>query len=169
VASYRPPPNVVPQPAGDDLGTMLVEGRLAATIGVDLDAPDVRPFFSDPDAAAYLALRERGLYPINHLVVVRDEVLEEHPDAAAALFEAFAESKRRYVAGLRSGRVDDATDAMYEHVMTTTGEDPLPYGVEPNRAMLETLVGHAVRQHIIDTPVPVDSLFHPATLDLVSA
>jgi 4,5-dihydroxyphthalate decarboxylase len=44
--------------------------------------------------------------------------------------------------------------------------DPLPYGVEPNRPMIEKLIDHAVRQRILDEPPAVESLFHPATLDL---
>ena len=65
------------------------------------DRPELAPLIADPEAAGYAALAERGHYPINHLVVVRDELLAEHPDLAAAVFDAFAESKRRYVDQLR--------------------------------------------------------------------
>ncbi|MGH3666012.1 MAG: SCO7613 C-terminal domain-containing membrane protein, partial [Egibacteraceae bacterium] len=89
---------------------------------------------------------------------------------AVTLFEAFAAAKNRYVGQLRSGTIDDptATDRMYARVMETTGGDPLPYGVEPNRAMLDLLVDHAVRQRILTRPVPVESLFAVGTRDLVA-
>ena len=110
------------------------------------------------------ALRGRAFYPINHLVVVKDEVLHRYPAVATALFDAFAEAKRRYVARLRAGDVSSATDRMYSRVLHSTGADPLPYGVEPNRAMLEELVGHALAQHILTRPVEVDEMFATATV-----
>lgn len=47
------------------------------------------------------------------------------------------------------------------------GGDPLPYGVEPNRKVLETLIGHATAQGILTRPVSVDAVFAPDTLDLL--
>ena len=50
--------------------------------------------------------------------------------------------------------------------MEITG-DPLPYGIAPNRKVLETLIGHALTQGIITKPVTVDELFVPSTRGLV--
>jgi 4,5-dihydroxyphthalate decarboxylase len=49
--------------------------------------------------------------------------------------------------------------------MEITG-DPLPYGIEPNRKVLENLVQHALTQGIITKPVTVDELFAPSTRGL---
>jgi len=149
---------------------MLLDGELDAVIGAAVDSPDVVPLIADPDAAALAALRDHGLYPINHLVVVKDEVLERHPEAAEAVFEAFAESKRRYVTALRAGEIESptATDDLHRQVMAATGwDDPLPYGVEPNRRMLELLVAQARAQHILREPVEIDAVFAPSVRDLV--
>ncbi|MBF8185481.1 ABC transporter substrate-binding protein [Nonomuraea sp. K274] len=166
VADYRQPANVVSAPSGRTLIDLLKAGELDAVIGVDTDDPDVTPLIANPGKAGFAALRERGLYPINHLVVVKDDVLAAEPGIAAAVFEAFAESKRRYVERLRSGTVENASDRMYARVLAETGADPLPYGLEPNRAVLEELMGHAVRQHILAAPVRLEDLFAPSTLDL---
>ena len=61
---------------------MLVNGEIDAVIGVDVDHPDVAPLIPDPEEAAIRALRERAFYPINHLVVVKDEVLHRYPEVA---------------------------------------------------------------------------------------
>lgn len=169
VASYRPPANVVPAAPGRTLAGMLLAGELDAVVNARVDHPDVVPLIPDPQEAGYAALRDRGLYPVNHLVVVRDEVLAAHPGVAVAVFDAFAESKRRYVQGLREGTTTGtADDPMYARVMSETGlADPLPYGIEPNRAVLELLVRQAAAQHILTKPVDVDALFAPATRDLV--
>jgi len=53
-------------------------------------------------------------------------------------------------------------------VLEITGADPLPYGVEPNRAMIEELIDHAVEQRILHRRPAVESLFAEGTLDLVA-
>jgi len=161
VAEYRPPENVVPMEPGADLADMLRRGELAAAIGVEVDDPAVAPLIPDATEAAFDALRRRGHYPINHLVVVKDELLEAHPELAPALFAAFADAKDLYVERLRAGAIEDpsAADRMYERVLATTGRDPLPYGVDANLAVIEELVDHAVRQRILRRRPAVESLF----------
>jgi 4,5-dihydroxyphthalate decarboxylase len=170
VAEYRPPANVVPVPAGGDLAEMLTTGDLAAAIGVDTDSPDVAPLIADPRQAALAALRRTGHYPINHLVVVRDDLLDEQPGLAADLFGAFAEAKNRYVGQLREHAIEEPTaaDRTYADVLAVTGQDPLPYGVEPNRATLEKLLDHARSQHILDRRPDIETLFAPGTRELVA-
>jgi 4,5-dihydroxyphthalate decarboxylase len=154
VASYVPPANV--EPANGDLGELLINGEIDAVIGVDVDHPDVVPLIPYPEEAALRALRDRAFYPINHLVVVKDSVLQRYPEAARAVFDAFTEAKQRYVSQLRDG---DVTDKVYTPVLQTTGADPIPYGVEPNRAMLEQLLEYARDQRILTRPVDIDEMF----------
>ena len=170
VAAYRPPGNVVPAGPDRTLAQLLADGELAAVIGADLDGPDVAPLLHDPVEAGFAALRSRGHYPINHLMVVRDELLAERPGLAAEVFEAFARSKQLYVDRLRAGTLDapTAADRTYARVMELTGADPLPYGLAPNRAVLEELLRHAVDQSILDRPADLDELFAPGTHDLVA-
>jgi 4,5-dihydroxyphthalate decarboxylase len=170
VQQYRPPANVVPGPPDVSLEEQLRRGELAAVIGADIDAPDVVPLLPDPAAAGYAALQQRGLYPINHLVVVRDELLRERPDLAVDVFDAFARSKQRYVEQLRAGALPEptATDRMHERVMELTGADPLPYGIDPNRAVLEQLLRTAVDQQILSRPVAVEDVFAAGTRDLTA-
>src|SRR4051812_13509788 len=71
VAEYRPPRNVVPIEKGKKMEEMLVSGEIPAAIGVQgIDSPDVTPLIANGREAGFAALRERGLYPINHTVVV---------------------------------------------------------------------------------------------------
>ena len=51
-------------------------------------------------------------------------------------------------------------------MLEITGE-PLPYGLAPNRKVIETLIGHALAQGIITKPVKVDDLFAAGTHALV--
>jgi 4,5-dihydroxyphthalate decarboxylase len=167
VAEYQPPPNVVPVTPGQDVPAMVASGELAAGIGLPA-APGLVPLIPDAEEAGFRALRQRGLYPINHLVVVRDELLSEYPGLAQDLFAAYAEAKNQYVGRLRDGRITDPepADLMYRRVLDITGTDPLPYGIGPNRAMIDELVRHAVSQRILDKPVAAEDLFPVSTHDL---
>jgi 4,5-dihydroxyphthalate decarboxylase len=158
VAEYQPPANVVPIEKGKKMEDMLVSGEIPAAIGVQVDSPDVRPLIENAREAGLEALRERGLYPINHTVVVSNDVLAAHPGVASDLFNAFSDAKRLYIARLEAGVTENADDEFFKRVMDVIG-DPLPYGIEPNRRMLEAIIGHAVEQGIIPRRVPAADIF----------
>jgi 4,5-dihydroxyphthalate decarboxylase len=169
VQEFRPPANVVPLEKGKTLEDMLASCEIPAAVNIELDHPNVKSLIPNPSEAGFEALRTRGHYPINHTVVVRDELLSAHPDLAAALFLAFVEAKRRYVERLKSDQVakPSKTDQMYKRVMHITGADPLPYGVEPNRQMIEAVMQYAVEQEILPASLTMDALFAHGTLDLI--
>ena len=169
VAEFKPPANVVPMEKGKKMADLIASGELPAAINVETDSPDVKPLIPNAKEAGFAALKARGHYPINHCVVVRDELLEAHPNLARELFEAFAESKRLYVEKLRAGRIEKPTaaDEVHRRVMEITGGDPLPYGIEPNRRTLEELISSAREQGILSRPPAIEDLFARGTRDLV--
>src|SRR5262249_41991907 len=118
------------------------------------DHPDVVPLIPDAEALGYEALRARGHYPINHLLVVRDELVAANPGLATDVFAAFERAKDIYVKG------DDLLP-MHRRVMEITSGDPLPYGVEPNRGAIDELTGYAYAQGILTRRPDADSLFAP--------
>jgi len=169
VSTYEAPDNVVPIEPGKDMGEMLASGELAAAVGMTFDHPDVRSIIPDAFEAAVSAMKTRGLYPINHLVVVRDELLDENPDLAVDIFETFAASKKLYVEQLKAGGIDEPTKIDQIHLRALeVMDDPLPYGIEPSRAVLEQLIAHARTQMIINQDVDVDSLFAAPTRGLIA-
>jgi len=168
VVEYSPPANVVPIDKGKTIANMLAPGELAAAIGVETNSPDVKPLIPDALEAGLSALRRRGHYPINHTVVIKDELIAKHRDLAADVFDAFTRAKRRYVEALEAGKIDKPSevDEVHRRVMEITG-DPLPYGIAPNRNVIEELIRHALTQGIITKPVTADELFAPSTRTLV--
>src|SRR5688572_12194404 len=103
VAEYQPPPNVVPIEKGKKMEDLLASGEIPAAIGVQVESPDVKPLIPNARDAGFEALRERGLYPINHTIVVKDALLEANPDLASDLFNAFVAAKRPYLDRLAAG------------------------------------------------------------------
>ena len=128
----------------------------------------MKPLIPDALQAGLAALRRNGHYPINHTVVIKDELLAAHPDLAADVFAAFAQAKRRYIERLKAGKIEKPTevDEVHRLVMEIAG-DPLPYGIAPNRKMIDELIDHTLTQGIITKPVTADELFAPGTRDLV--
>ena len=167
VQDYEPPSNVVPIEPGKTIEQMLGTGELAAAINIKADDANVEPLIPNALEAGIAAFKSRGHYPINHLIAVRDEVLDTHPGVAAAVFNAFAEAKNLYLERLREGRIKKpaSEDQLHIRMMEIAG-DPLPYGIAPNRAVLENLIAHATTQEILRKPTKIESVFAPSTLQL---
>jgi 4,5-dihydroxyphthalate decarboxylase len=163
VAEYQPPSNVVSIEAGKTLEEMLLSGEIAAATGVQMESPDIKPLIPNAKDAGLQRLREGGLYPINHTVVVKDDLLAAHPDLAGDIFDTFVRAKRVYLDRLKAGIAEPTpTDQTFKRVMEITG-DPLPYGIAPNRGELDAIVQYSVEQGILRQPVAVDDLFPAST------
>jgi 4,5-dihydroxyphthalate decarboxylase len=165
VEDYVAPPNVVPIETGKTIEQMLESGEIAAAINIKTDNPDIQSLIPESQEAGITAFKSRGHYPINHLIVVRDEVLDSHPDVAGAVFNAFVESKNLYLERLRKGRIDNLSnvDRLHMRMMDIAG-DPLPYGIASNRVVLENLIAHATAQEILRKPTEIAAVFEPSVL-----
>ena len=168
VQEYKAPANVVPIEKDRKMEDMLISGELAAAIGVSVEHPDVKTLVPNPREAGYAALKSRGLYPINHTVVIKDELVAAHPGLATDVFNAFAESKRLYVEKLKAGKIAEPTriDQLHARVMEITGKDPLPYGLESNSAMVEEVIKYATEQKILPRRFAPEEIFVKETLNL---
>ena len=160
VLEYVPPPNVTSLPEGSDLIALLESGDIDAALGVtDVNSPDIRPLIPDPQNAAIESFKRTGIYPINHTIVIKDELLAAHPWLANELFSMFTAAKEKYFQGLDSATGLDARDEAMLQVREMVGGDPIPYGIEPNRRTLETFIQYAVDQKVIPRKFTVDELF----------
>jgi 4,5-dihydroxyphthalate decarboxylase len=167
-------------PQSTNIGEMMVNGELDATVlyltdknlvdrsRIDLHShPRIRTLFPDPRAEAKRYYTKTGMYPINHTVVVRRSVLEQHPWVALNIYEAFLRAKElqrkerdaRLEAHVVTGLLDDAAVATLER-------DPMPYGVVAARRELETIARYDFEQGLAKRLVGLDELFAPATLSV---
>jgi 4,5-dihydroxyphthalate decarboxylase len=46
------------------------------------------------------------------------------------------------------------------------GKDPFPYGIKPNAAMLDTVIGYSHEQGLTPRKMKIEELFAAETLDL---
>lgn len=170
VEAYMPPKNVELIPEGKSLEEMLLTGDLSAVAGMapsEFESDNVRALLPDPEDSALRALDRSGFYPINHLVVMTESIVEKHPKLPVALFECFTEQKRRYLERLtnQSASDDDEIDAR-NRKLQSMGFDPLPYGVGPNEQVLNELIESGLRQQILSPTRGWEDYFCRSTLDL---
>ena len=167
VAEFVPSANVDYDYRGRDMAELFTAGEVVAAIGaVSAGLPTVKPLIPDPVAAGFASYRKTGIFPVNHTVVVRDELLQQFPGLAADLFRALTTSKQAYLSGLQRNGELSAEDALTVELEAGVGGDPFPYGVESNRKALEALVRMAFDQHITPRKFAVEELFAAGTLEL---
>jgi ABC-type nitrate/sulfonate/bicarbonate transport system substrate-binding protein len=157
VMQYTTPSNVTMQ-NGANLGEMLAAGEIAAGIGIPkVDSPNVKPLVENGNAAAAEWYKKTGVFPINHTLVVKDELLAANPSLGKALYDAFKQARDEYVSGLASST--DEADAAMKRTADIVGGDPLPYGIEANRKAMEAIISAAQSQHILTGPTKVEDVF----------
>jgi len=107
--------------------------------------------------------RETGVFPIMHVIVIRNAVLDRHPWVAANLYKAFEQAKAntmRHMDSSNSSRVPFAW--AYEAVREAKrvfGEDFWPYGMEASRRTLDTFLQYAFEQGVTQRRLAVEELF----------
>jgi 4,5-dihydroxyphthalate decarboxylase len=166
VAEFVAPSNVVSSP-NNDLGQMLLSGEIDAAIGAGrVDSPDVRPLFDEPDELDANWHRKTGVYPISHMLVVKDDALASNPGLAGELFDLFSAARAPYVERLRSGSASAPGDQAFLNLAAIVGDDPIPYGFESSLKTLETFIDYNVEQKVIPARVSAEELFPASTLSM---
>jgi len=168
VAEFKLPPFADYNYKGRDIGELFAERKIVGAVGtLPKPVPNVEQLIPNADQAGFESYRKTGVYPGNHSIVVRDELLAQYPTLAVDLFKALRTSKDAYFANLdRSGKLS-AEDALTVQLENGLDGDPFPYGLEPNRKGLEALTQTAFDQLITKRKYSVEELFPESTLDLV--
>jgi 4,5-dihydroxyphthalate decarboxylase len=166
--------DIQPIPSGQTLGKLLVEGELDAIytprVPPEFAAgdPRIKRLYPDARAAEIEYFRATGIFPVMHTVVIRHEVYERDRWLATSLVKAFTAAKEIATSALiETAAMTAALPFAYqeaEELVTLMGRDYWPYGVEPNRLTLETLVRYEQEQGLIRERYPVEQLFAPETL-----
>ena len=166
VQEYRKPANVMERP-GANLAEMLVQGELAAAIGVGkVDSPDVKPLIPDASAAEAAWYRKTGIYTINHTVEVKDALLQSDPSLAPRLFAGFETAKAQFLKELSSGAELPVDAQVVAKRRSLVGNDPLPNGLARNRQALYAIVRFAHEQKILPRIIKPEEMFAANTLEL---
>ena len=167
--SLRPPPpeirvRFIPAPRTREHAVELLErGELDAALEpyeALASNPKLRRIFPDYHRVEEDFFRRTGAFPINHLVVLREEIAEAHPWIAESLLAAFREAE-----AMADGYRDEQQKAETAWERKVMGED-FAYSLKkgPARRSLETLIHYQIQQGILDQKPDIESLFFPEAL-----
>ena len=186
---FKPPPGISFHriPPDKSLATMLVNheidvapiaGHLTRAFNVidrsthlrgsEGDWSKVKPLFQDQIAEAKRFFVAHGFVPVNHTYTIRGDIYRAHRWVARNLYDAFIKAKAVAAESLIE-RIPAALFFGPEYFSMTQevlGEDPFPYGVKANAAMLDTVITYSHEQGLTPRKMKVEELFAAETLDL---
>jgi 4,5-dihydroxyphthalate decarboxylase len=127
-------------PAGKQIVQMLLDGELDAILGEKLEHPDLKPLFADVKAEEACWFAKHAFRPINHMVVVSQELSDRHPDVVREVHRMLSEAA-------------SAANARFQ--------------TADMRRSLECITGYTAQQGLIARRFAVDELFDDATRPLI--
>jgi len=127
-------------PAGKQIIQMLLDGELDAVLGEKVDHSDLKPLFADVrgEEAAWFA--KHHVRPINHMVVVKQDLSDRHPEIVREVHRMLSEA------------------AMAEKT---------PFTADDIRRSLQCINTYAAQQGLIARPFAVEELFDDVTRALL--
>ena len=145
-------PSNVSYELGSDLASMLAEGNLAAAIGISISQQyDFQPMIPYPRQTAADFYRRTGIYQINHTIVLRDDLIRDHPGLSQSLYEAFVLAKHRWL--------ETNPELPIVQELALPDGDPLPFGLEENAASIDALLRYAKTQGLTPSLMTPEELF----------
>jgi 4,5-dihydroxyphthalate decarboxylase len=172
---YKSAKNVVFElvPSGKTLEELLEEEKIDAAIvpyviQASLGSPQkLRRLFPEYKAAEVSYYRNTGIFPIMHVVVIKNNILEREPWVAVNLLQAFQAAKMHCVSYLRTPpRVSLAwASTLWEEERGLLGEDPWVFNIRDNVKTIEALMEVALEEGLITAKYDVKSLFAESTHD----
>jgi 4,5-dihydroxyphthalate decarboxylase len=158
-------------PTGKTLEGMFEAGELDALLSIYIPSlfhqgsPRIGRLFPDFKQVEQDYYRRTRIFPIMHVVVLREDVYREHPWAARSIYQAFAAAKKLAVEGLYdTDALQLALPWLLDHVEEARrafGEDFWSYGLEPNRPTFAALGRFVHEQGLCPRVVSPDELFAP--------
>jgi 4,5-dihydroxyphthalate decarboxylase len=169
---FTPPPGLrlTRLPNEKSVETMLAEGELDAVIHSSIIKPfaagDPRvarlwPNYKQEEIAFY---RKTGIFPIMHVMGIKQDIVERHPWMPINMYHAFVKSKAIAMERMKNPRIVPLAwyQEALEEQMAILGPDPWEYGLtDRNRKTLEMLAGFSHEQGLTPRRMSLDELFLP--------
>jgi 4,5-dihydroxyphthalate decarboxylase len=148
---------------------MLEAGELDALFSVYLPSmflqgsPRIARLFPNFKQVEQDYYRRTRIFPIMHVVVVREDVHRQHPWVAQSMYRAFTAARDLAVNGLYdTDALRVALPFLLDHVEESWrvfGKDFWAYGVDPNRKTFEAIGRYVHEQGLAPRIASVEELF----------
>jgi 4,5-dihydroxyphthalate decarboxylase len=140
----------------------------SSRIGGKGDWSNIRPLFPDRMAEGSRFYKKHGFLPVNHTYIIRGDIYKKYPWVAFNLYTGFVKSK----ALAREKMMERIPSGLFfgpEYAAMTRdliGDDPFPFGIKANRAMLDMIIGFSHEQGLTPKKLAIEELFAESTLGL---
>lgn len=167
-------------PDGQNVNDLLVDGDIDALAypreptAYQNDHPDVGLLFPAPAEVDRAYYRDTGVFPLMHVVVVTDAVIEEHPWVPTSLRKGFAEANREATAELTS-MVESRQSLTWAQERLNSGDSAYDIAgterelwtddVDRLLEQLAPLVEYAERDGLLAEPIDPRELFVESALE----
>jgi 4,5-dihydroxyphthalate decarboxylase len=181
----QPPKEIREIPLHTNISNMMKTGELDACFpyplgwkssadrSVDEDLlgePNVQRLFTDPIGESIQYKSKTGIHHINHVVVIREDIVAKYPWVAESIYSAFEESRK---IGYRNSLVESslASSTIWDYLISERarrafGPNPFQNGFRANSKVIQTHSRYSLEQGLIDKEIKIEEMFAPNTLDL---
>ncbi len=154
-------------PAGKSLVQMLVDGKLDILCHENahrmlLQYQNLKRVFPNFKEAEVSYFKETGFFPINHVLVIKKEIVDKNPWVVPNLMSAFEKAKQMALDTLdgdNSLLSSPWIAPLLEEQSRLLKRDMFPYGLEANRKELETQVRYLHDQGLISRVMGLEEIF----------
>ncbi len=154
-------------PSGVSLVQMLVDGELDILCHENahrmlLQYQNLKRVFPNFKAAEVSYFKETGFFPINHVLVIKKEIVDKNPWVVPNLMSAFEKAKQMALDTLDGDNSILSSPwiaSLLEEQYSLLKRDMFPYGLEANRKELETHIGYLHDQGLISRVMALDEIF----------
>lgn len=154
-----------------DLDAMLVRAKLDAVIdpnvlpSISRRDPRVHRLFRDYKTEEQNYFKKTGIFPISHVVTLKQEFVDRHPNAPLALLKAFRRARDEAFHRLEGADpqilVISWAAAAVEEQRALMGENYWAYNIAANRRALDAFTQFAYEQGLSPSKLDYERLFHP--------
>lgn len=162
---------------GKELGAMLEAGEIDALISADVPkcmlehSPKVARLFPRYREIETEYYKRTGIFPIMHTVVIRRDLLKQHPELSQSIYKGFCDAKKAAEEKCKRGLIFNSMGTMFpwfsqlvEEDVALLGETWWPYGIQANRKAIDAVLRYHHEQGITDRLFTIEDIFLPELL-----
>lgn len=146
---------------GENLALLLANGAIDANIPPGAGSPadeQTRKLFDDPYGEARAYFKATGVFPINTVITIKEEVVRANPALPARLMQALDEGRRLYHEEIDRGKETNHM-GIETRALREMGLFPDRYGLAPNRQAVRMMTQYCYEQGLIRRLYEPEELF----------
>jgi 4,5-dihydroxyphthalate decarboxylase len=130
----------------------------------DLKKGVVKRIFENPATEELQYFKQTGIFPIMHVIVIRNSIIKNEPELVKAIYLMFEESKEKWIKQLDElpaylGGIP-FYDLLIDEFFRNFGVDIFEYGYKKNRKTIEKLYDYCRKQVNFHNELSINHIFY---------